>query len=334
MKTTLVVCARAFVLFASLTSCLSTTATPHLASPLPMQDRVAELVIFSGATGKVALWEEVVQATLDADIVLLAELHGHPVGLPYHAEIFSDSLRADPSAALCLEFITRDWQYLLDAWAEGIVEWEAVEETFLTAPSTTATPHRPLIEMAHELGVPVYAANSPRIYTRAAKALGYEALAALSEEQQRLFQIPSVLPSGPYREGFYTMMSGLDEGHGVADLTTGDAPGPEEPFVPSESVKAKFRSQGLWDGTMADTVLKALDAGANRAFLVVGSYHANNDGGIVQVLRERRPSAKVVVVTFVAEDTPDLSDAEVVERYGAMADFVTFAGPYPQDDPN
>ena len=284
-----------------------------------------ELTTLNCSTGQVATWDEVVAATLDADVILLAELHGHPVGLPYHAMVFERSLELDPDAALCLEFITRDWQYLLNAWAAGIVDGDAVQETLDTAPGSTALPHLPLIELAHGHGVPVYAANSPRIYTRAAKSKGYESLSALGPEQQRLFHIPEVQPSGPYRDGFFEMMRGFDSNHGA--LESGEVDEGAGTVEPTPELVAKFRSQSLWDGTMSDTVLSALDAGAGRVFLAVGSYHANNDGGIVQVLRNRRPGAKVVVISFEAEDAPSAPLPNL--DYEGFATFLTFAGPYP-----
>lgn len=284
-----------------------------------------ELTTLNCITGEAATWSDVIAATLDADVILLAELHGHPVGLPYHALVFERSLELDPDAALCLEFVTRDWQYLLDAWADGIVDTDGALEAMDSAPGSTAAPHRPLIELAHQHGVKVLASNAPRIYTRAAKDKGYEALADLGPEQQRLFHIPETLPSGPYRDGFFEMMSGFDANHGEAEIAGTEALADDA--EPSPELVAKFRAQSLWDGTMADTVLSALDGGAGRVFLAVGSYHANNDGGIVQVLRDRRPDAKVVVISFEAKDAPSAPLPNL--DYEGFATFLTFAGPYP-----
>ncbi|MFT4710171.1 MAG: putative iron-regulated protein [Bacteroidia bacterium] len=314
----------AALLLAGAVSC----AAPGQSANLPAALLPTALTTLNCSTGESATWDEVIAATLAADVILLAELHGHPVGLPYHALVLERSLQLDPDAALCLEFITRDWQYLLDAWADGIVDGAAVQETLDTAPGSTAAPHLPLIELAHENGVRVLAANSPRIYTRAAKAKGYEALAVLSTAQQRLFHVPEVMPTGPYRDGFFEMMRGFDSNHGAVDNSGGqDVAVSSEP---TPELIAKFRSQSLWDGTMSDTVLSALDAGAGRVFLAVGSYHANNDGGIVQILRNRRPDAKVVVISFKAEHAPDKPLPNL--DFEGFATFLTFAGPFPEAD--
>lgn len=282
-------------------------------------DQLKALPIFDGHTAERATFDDLLTAIDAAELVVLGELHGHPVGLPFDAQLFTSSLERHPNAALCLEFLTRDSQYILDAYTQGLIDWDALSEAMDGIPGSSPEPHRPLIEAAIAAGVPVIAANAPRLYTRAAKAKGYEALRALSAEQQRLFDIPSELPSGPYRDGFYRMMSG---GHAEAE---GEAEG-SEPFEPTQAVKDKFRAQALWDGTMSASVANAYEAGHTPVFLVIGSYHCNNDGGTVQVLRQREPGARTLVISFVDETADTLREEDQ-----DLADFVIYAGAYPEE---
>jgi len=260
------------------TSCASIAPVSHQPEP-PTDAQLEALPIFDGHSAAAASFDDLLAAIDGADLVVLGELHQHPVGLPFDAKLFTASLQRHPNAALCLEFLTRDAQHILDAYTQGLIDWDALTEAMDGIPGSTPEPHRPLIEAAMASGVPVIAANAPRLYTRAAKLKGFDALRALSDEQQRLFDIPSELPAGPYRDGFYRMMSG---GHTEAAADQTDTGG--EPFEPSQSVKDKFRAQALWDGTMSASVARAYEAGHSPVFLVIGSYHCNNDGGTVQVL--------------------------------------------------
>lgn len=280
-------------------------------APAPLLT-VDAVPVFDGHTGSPASWDELRAAIAKADVVVLGELHGHPVGLPFDAKLFTEAMSEHPGAALCLEFLTRDSQYLVDAYLDDVIDWEAFEETVSRPAGSDPRPHRPLLEAAREAGVPVFAANAPRTYTRAAKNLGYAALEELGPEQQRMFDIPYELPSGPYQEGFYEMMAS----HSEETFQEG---------VPSPALVDKFRAQALWDATMSTSVANALDKGHWPVFLVVGSYHCNADGGTVQLLRRRRPNAEILVISFVDE----LADS-FPEEDRNLADFVAYVGPFPE----
>ena len=292
----------------------------HHAAPLepPSEAELDALPIFDGHTGERATWDDLHSAIDNADLVVLGELHGHPVGLPFDAKLFRESLERHPNAALCLEFLTRDAQYILDAYAAGLIDWDKLEAAMEGIPASSPAPHKPLIDAAISAGVPVVAANAPRLYTRAARAKGFDALAELNAEQRRLFDIPTVLPSGPYRDGFYAMMSG---GHAE---TEGEEAS-DEPLEVTQAVKDKFRAQALWDGTMSASMVRTFEAGRAPVFLVIGSYHCNNDGGTVQQLAERKPDARRLVISFVDESSDELREDD-----SDLADFVVYVGPYPE----
>jgi len=299
------------VVCTSLAAACSAVAS-HPEAPAEATQRAPRSIpVFDGHTGEPASWDTLAAAIDDAEVVILGELHGHPVGLPFDAALFTAALLRHPDAALCLEFLTRDGQYLVDAYLAGLIDWDTFAAGVSRAAGSDPLPHRPLLEAARDAGITTIAANAPRIYTRAAKERGYEALEALGPEQQRLFDVPLELPSGPYREGFFEMMASHSE----------DAPAASEP---DPALVDKFRAQALWDGTLSASVARALDAGWRPVFLVVGSYHCNRDGGTVQVLRQRRPSTRTLVVSFVAEDAEVLRDEDQ-----DLADFVAYVGAFP-----
>ncbi len=307
-------------------SSLSCAALFSHAAPAvpPTPAELHALPVVHGADGKSATWNELRAAIDAADVVVFGELHGHPVGLPFHAQLFQESLATNPDAALCLEFLTRETQYLVDAYLAGIIDWDAFVETLASVPGSTPLPHRPLIAAAHQAGIPVIAANAPRIYTRAARTRGYDTLTTLSAEQKRLFDVPTELPDGAYRERFFDLM----RSHGEEPE---DEPEEEEVVLdevvpaspPTEAMEAAFRSQALWDGTMSASAVRSL-AEHRPVFLVVGSFHCNRDGGTQQLLRRARPEARIVVISFVDETPGERTDDEP-----GLADFVAYVGPYP-----
>lgn len=273
-----------------------------------------EVPVFETVTGERVTVDAVLDAIAAADVVVLGEQHGHPTGLRFNAALFERSLARDARGSLCLEFLTRDAQYLVDAYAEGVIDWEALDEACQGIPGCRPGPHRPMIEAALGAGVPVVAANAPRIYTSAARQRGYELLTSLSAEQQRLFDTPWQMPSGAYREAFFARMRRHDE------QREGEAAADDD-----ERLEGLYRAQCLWDMTMATSVARCLDRGAAPVFLVVGSFHCNADGGTVQMIRRLRARAKVLVVTFVPRDAQALAEED-----RDLADFVAYVGPSPE----
>ena len=280
--------------------------------------RAPETIPIFSATGERAALDAVVDAISDADIVVLGELHGHPTGLGLHAELFRRTLerssQRSSGPALCLEFLTRETQHLIDAYLASLIDWPALEKAYEGIPGSRPGPHRPMIEAAREAGAPVVAANAPRIYTRAARERGYDKLTTLTLAQRRLFDVPEEMPEGGYRERFFELMS--PEGDEPASAA--------EAASTTARLESAFRAQCLWDMTMASSVSSVLDRGHRPALLVVGSFHCNDDGGTVQMLRRLRPHARILVVTFVDEEAEQL-----LEKHRGFADYVAYVGQAP-----
>ncbi|MDF1797972.1 MAG: ChaN family lipoprotein [Planctomycetota bacterium] len=292
----------------SLVACASPGRGPDLVEP---EARTPEVLVFDGREVTRLERAALLERVRDADVVLIGELHGHPVGLPFAAELFERAIRHEPSSALALEFLARDTQHLVDAYLADLIDWDSMVAGMAGSAASSPEPHRPMIESAKAAGVPVLAANSPRIYTRAASKLGYGTLSALSSSQRRLFDVPPVMPGGAYEQGFYDLMGGHMGGHGA----------PED--GPSDALRGSFRAQALWDGTMAATVSRVLGQGHAPVFLVVGQYHCDHDGGTLQVLRNLNPEAKILVVSVSAS----WSDVLLEEDRG-RADCIAYVGPF------
>lgn len=277
--------------------------------------------VFRGATGAPVKWEELLNAAADADAVLIGENHGHPLGLAFAAALWTDLLPRCPRAALALEFFERDDQSRIDDYLAGLSD----EETFRKRTGRMAPNypdgHRRMVEAAKAAGRPVYAANAPRPYVRTARKESYERLARLTAEQRRLFRLPEAEPQGRYREEFNKVMGAMfnDPTHGGSAVA--GQPARSEADVARE-LDATFRSQSLWDWTMADTVAAAGVAGNRPTVLVVGRFHIDQDGGLAQALRRLRPEARVVTISVVNAWADALRE-EDRDRGG----FVVYVGP-------
>ncbi len=287
--------ALALMLCSLLTACASTPReTPADRTPEPVAQRPAPRY-FDAQTGSPIALGDVARRAADADLVVFGELHGHPVGLAAAAELFEEIARLRPdTAALGLEFYERDAQTALDDYLASYTDEDAFR--LATGKPAEKDDHRPLIETARRVGLPVWALNAPRRYVRLARTIGFHAYEAMTDEQRRLVQAPEALTTGRYADEFYALMGNMG-GHGE---TPDDGP--------SDMAVSFFRSQNVWDATMADTAVRALDAGARPLVIIVGRFHSDFEGGLVERLRQRAPGARVMTLSVLEHDAPSDED--------------------------
>lgn len=276
-------------------------------------EQVRDLRVFSG-TGIDMTWSGLVARAAASDIVLIGELHGHPMGLDAAATLFDDMLELRPTtAALAMEFIERDEQLHLDDLMSGVIDHEQFmattgRENLQRYPEG----HRRMVLAALERNRPIVAANAPRRYVRIARTDGFERLEELLPNQQDMFVIPEALTQGGYKDRFFEIMSGM-RGHSEEEVPEGE----DDPMVLSF-----YRSQNVWDATMADSVAGALDAGSYPVVLVVGQFHSDFEGGTTSRLRELRPGARVMTVSV-----QPVWSLELREEDRNRADAVIYIGP-------
>ncbi|MCC6909300.1 MAG: ChaN family lipoprotein [Phycisphaerales bacterium] len=271
---------------------------------------VHELRLFNGMNGSPMQWEDLVRAAGEADVVLIGERHGHPIGLATALRLWEQVAAAQPDAALSMEFFERDEQVSLDDYLTGVTEkepefWAAADRFASNYPPG----HRAMVETARANGQPVIAANAPRRYVTKARLDGFDSLRQLSAEQQRLFVVPESLTGGRYREKFFEMMG--DHGEG--------SPNPNAPPVDGEGY---YRAQNMWDATMADSILSAVAQGRHPVVHVVGQMHCDYSGGTVSRIADQRSDVLLWTISMVN----DWSDTLREEDEG-RADCVIYVGP-------
>lgn len=317
MTTTLRAALLAVPLLAALVSLAGCAGTrppgAETASAIEATERTPPIApLVDASTGRELTLSEVASRAAHADVVVIGELHGHPVGLPTAAALFDEIVRLSPrTAALGLEFYERDEQVHLDDYLAGITDEEAFRQT--VGKPAEQDSHRPLIETAKDAGLRIWALNAPRRYVRLARLEGFGAYHHMTPEQRRLVEPPDALTEGRYAETFYDLMGSM-RGHGES-ASEG----------PSERLVGFFRSQNVWDATMADTAVRALDAGARPLVVIVGRFHSDFEGGLVERLRERAPGARLLTLSTLDADAADLDDADA-----GRADVLLLAGPMPQ----
>lgn len=269
---------------ASLGGCAS--RTPHGAAPIKFPELTAapDYTITNGRTGEPVTMGELVDAAAAADAVLLGELHGQADGQAFEGTFFRALLAKAPTTIAALEFFERDQQAGVDDFLKGVTDEAGFWKATLRGPGSYTAGHRDIILASRDAGRPVIAANAPRRYVKIARAEGFARLGGLTSEQTRLFNVPEQMPGGGYEQRFIDLMAPADE--------KGERPGKAD-------AEAMFRSQSVWDATMAASVAGALGANAGRpVVLVIGKFHVESEGGTAQMLARARPGARVVTVTM------------------------------------
>lgn len=284
------------------------SATPgRKTEALPAEPRTA-VQIFDHQ-GNPTTWEFMRGEVSGADVIVIGETHGHPLGLEAAACLFDDVLATQPDTALLLEFFERDQQVAIDDYLAGVTDEEGFKTAAARTESSYPPGHRRMLESAKARGRPVVAANAPRRYVRRTSAGGYTEVKNLGPRQQALFVVPDPLVEGKYRDDFFGMMSG----HG-------------DDMMPPDRLEKMYRSQQMWDATMADSIVSSLREGNKPVVLVIGRFHSDFDGGTIQLLRRAEPDAQVRTLSMVDREGGTI-DPEDVGR----ADFVVYVGPMPEE---
>jgi uncharacterized iron-regulated protein len=282
--------------------------------PEPVDPR--SVAFFAGDASGVVPWEAVVAASAGSAVVVIGEIHGHPLGLDLAAELFEDILRANPRAVLSMEFYERDHQTALDDYVAGIITPEQFDEMTFRNAGNNPEGHRRMVEAARLAGRPVIASNAPRRYARLARTEGYERLRNLTPEQRRHYEIPDSLPDNAYASRFRAAMSGMG-GHGAVD--TGEDP-----------IDGFFRAQTLWDVTMADSIADATRKGAPVVH-VVGRFHSEygtepGKSGLADAIAQRlQPDQRLLVITVLDADSGQLRVEDVGRGH-----FIVYVGSLPE----
>jgi uncharacterized iron-regulated protein len=247
-----------------------------------------------------------------ADVVFIGEQHDHKRGHELKRDILQAMHRRCPDLVLSLEMFERDTQLVVDEYLAGLI----TESAFLAASRpwpNYRTDYRPLVEFCKENRLPVIAANAPRRYVNIVSRKGQGALKDLSREAKSfLAPLPYAMDLPPQYDKQLTELFGGQ--HNTAQ------PPPGAPPSAMPSTENMKQAQGLWDATMADSILRGLRRYRGRKILQVnGAMHSDSGFGIVDRLRRAAPRRKALIVTI----RPDPAfPNQPPGKYEGVADFV------------
>ena len=292
-------------------------------------------------------WSELMDAVAGADVIIVGEEHGDAVGHRVELAIVRDVLDRWPGSALSMEMFDRTEQAVVDDYLADFIDLETFQErtastrwlkisrqyvdreitrkTFEKRITRLGWPqwetnYQPIVDAARSAGAPVVAANTPwLVYMSVARREGFERLDDVTAAQRSLFEVPDRIPEGEYRKRFWEVLAGRAEGE-PADDDDGDEQG-AHPGFDDETILGMFRGQLVMDATMAASIAETRQAGAEKVVHLVGHFHCDFEGGLVQELRYRDPDARILVITVLG-----VAEAELRDEDAGRADFVVYTG--------
>jgi uncharacterized iron-regulated protein len=323
-------------------------SSTHRAETNIPEDVRTELAMYCGEDGRRVDWSEVLEAVADADIIILGEEHDDAVGHRVQLAIVEEVLAGWPQSALSMEMLDRRKQATVDDYLADFIDldkfyervastqWRKIAQQYLDGSINRKTfkqrmtrigwpdwedNYQPIIDAAKEAGAPVVAANTPwLLYSSVARKEGFERLDDVTPAQRALFDVPAEVPEDRYRERFWEAIAGRAEGEAPPEPEDAED-GAAHRAVTDEEVLGMFRGQLVMDATMAASIADASQAGADKVVHLVGHFHCDFDGGLVQELRRRLPDARIVVVSMLNVDEAALRDEDL-----GRADFVVYTG--------
>jgi uncharacterized iron-regulated protein len=192
--------------------------------------------------------------------------------------------------------------------------------------------YQPIVDAAKDKGASVVAANAPRRYVRLARTEGYERLYEIPRERREWFDLPRGRLPENYRQRFEEVMreAAEEEAKQIAEAEAAPESAPAgKPQaghmgeMTPERLERGFRSQLVWDATMAESIARAVRGGAGKVIHLVGQFHCDFQGGTVQQTRARLRSSnlRILVISLQRDDATSLREDD-----RGRADVVIYTG--------
>jgi uncharacterized iron-regulated protein len=261
-------------------------------------DIIPGFYFVAGKNGGTITNAELKAALRWADVILIGETHDSQSDHDLQARLLEYVHSIHPGeTALAMEQLERNEQPLIAKYLAGeISKDEFIDETNSRnwgGENSWEKFYHPMIDFAKKHQLSVIGANTPRTYTKMAWKEGYKKLETLPAEEQALFDFPVDTRDRKYRKRFNAVM----KEHG-GEMT-------------KQQMSDMYRSQKLWDATMAQSILNAWSPGAKVVHLV-GRFHIEHDGGLVLQLAARNPELKILTILPAQPDKPFENAADLI----------------------
>jgi uncharacterized iron-regulated protein len=257
-------------------------------------------------------FEALSAALARADVVYLGEQHDDgPTHQLQRAVLEGVARRRQGPIVVSLEMFERDAQSPLNAYLAGTIDEAAFLAVSRPWPNY-AEHYRPLVEFARSRNWPVVAANIPRPFARAISRRGLGALDSLGEGDRREWAAADLsCPRDEYHRRFAETMEGIGN-HGGMTMSPDSA---------DAMIWRMYLAQCAKDETMGESIAMAARARNTLVVHANGAFHSNYRLGTVARARQRMPTAKHVVVSFVPVPDLDAADGKPLRKIG---DYVVF----------
>jgi len=255
---------------------------------------------YDGTTGRALTAGDLASRLSAADVILLGEIHTDAGAHRKQIDVIRQIavFRPEANRVLSLEEFNRDQQDILDSWVAGELSAEQLkaERRFvnLTVKENWLDWNLPKLEAGRDSGYRLLAANAPLKYSRLARNHGCNDLPELTEPELALFDCPQAPLDAEYAERFSATLkrvSARGEGTGLKPIE-------------DEQAQQLFVAHRVWDATMAQSIVDARAAGADVVVHIVGNFHIDFDGGLLDELRARDPDAELLTITFMRRRKP------------------------------
>jgi uncharacterized iron-regulated protein len=284
-------------------------AASCLAEPVDRQN----VSVFNGETGERYTWAALFNAMEDADVLIIGESHSDAPGHALQAQMIQQAVGRWEGVRLSLEEFDRSQQQALDDYMAGRItgaELKAVRD--FVDPDVRRNWmdwSLPKFEAARSGGAQLLAANAPLKYSRMVRNLGCDNLPDMPVEERAMFDCPSVAIEAEYKQRFDRRLRGVARNNKASGLKE----------LKEEQISRMFRAHRVWDATMAATIVNARTTGDGKIIHIVGNFHSDFNGGLIQEIRVRDPEADILVLCLAPKRSERLSPGDI-----GRADFVVY----------
>lgn len=276
----------------------TTLRFPH-ADELPF----ASIAAVDPATGDTLTRRQFTQRIAEAEVILVGETYASETSNLVEQLLLISLIENFEDVALSMEMLHRDQQELVDSWLAGeiptvdfvsradVADWGR-ENSWMNY-------YQSLLDWARMARWKVVAANAPEEVISIVWNDGLEGLGDLEAGDPPRFALPMATDIEDYKERLL---------HAMEDRDAGD-----DDFV------RMFDAQRVWDATMADSIVTALDD-VEKVVHITGRFHVEHRGGTVLEILARRPGTRLLVLSITEADAqvellePEVADLVLIPR--------------------
>lgn len=234
---------------------------------------------FLSKDGERISMEKITMMAEGKDYILVGESHKNVCDHKVQQRLLAALAASQSPPSIGLEMVAVDMQPILDDFAKGQVEIDALKEE-LQWSTKWGYPYslfKPLFQVAQEHSLPVAGLNVPTAVT---KKITKEGMESLTDEERAL--LPStIVPPMEAQKPLLDMVFGRHTGKDADD----------------ETQRERFHLvQSIWDSKMAEEAVRLRRKYDWPVMVIAGSGHVENGWGIAHRIRRFDPQAEILML--------------------------------------